>query len=352
MVHSASITSWPTAFERVYLSRHVIFLVMSVCASYVCALVPARFWWSASPYFFALTIVLLVCVLVPDIGVQVNGARRWIRVWHLSMQPSEIAKLSVPLLMGRLIIQYRATGRNRLLVTILVLLPLFLAIPLVFAEPDLGTSMYLSFVGLLLLWIAGWPLWSFLVGLVIAVPGLFVFFSMKAYQWERIRGFLSGWENANQASYQIRQSLISLSEGGIHGVGLGKGWQKLSYLPEANTDFVFSVIGEELGLLGTLCLIGIWTGFFFAGYKILSHQDRWSYQYIVGLTLLCELVLQAALNTAVVTALVPPKGISHPFLSYGGSNLFISLVCVGIVLSLGSLSSNNQKFHPLDRATV
>ena len=352
MVHSASITSWPTAFERVYLSRHVTFLVLAVCASYVCALIPARFWWSASPHFFALTIVLLVCVLVPGIGVQVNGARRWIRVWEFSIQPSEVAKLSIPLLMGRLVIQYRATLRNRVLCKILVVLPLLMAIPLILAEPDLGTSIYIFFVGLLLLWVAGWPVWNFVVGLVIAVPGLFGFFSMKAYQWERIRGFLLGWEDTGQASYQIRQSLISLSEGGTQGVGLGKGWQKLSYLPEANTDFVFSVIGEELGLLGTLCLIGIWMGFFFSGYKILRCQDCRSYQYIVGLTLLCETVLQAALNTAVVTALVPPKGISHPFLSYGGSNLFISLLGVGIILSLGSLSSDNQKFNPLDNATA
>jgi cell division protein FtsW len=269
----------------------------------------------------------------------------------LSIQPSEIAKLSVPLLMGRLVIQYRSTLSNRLLLKAVVLLPLVLVIPLVFAEPDLGTSIYLVFLGSMLLWIAGWPVWNSVVGLVIAVPGLFVFFSMKAYQWERIRGFLLGWEDADHASYQIRQSLISLSEGGIHGVGLGKGWQKLSYLPEANTDFVFSVIGEELGLLGTLCLIGIWLGFFLSGYKILSRRDRWSYQYIVGLTLLCEIVLQAALNTAVVTALVPPKGISHPFLSYGGSNLCISLVCVGIILSLGSSSSDDRKIQPFDNAT-
>jgi cell division protein FtsW len=197
-------------------------------------------------------------------------------------------------------------------------------------------------MGFLLLWIAGWPLRYFVFCLGLGVPAACLVFSIKSYQFERIRGFFLAWQDVNHAPYQIRQSLMSLSEGGLQGVGLGKGWQKLSYLPEANTDFVLSVVGEELGLLGTLCLVVIWSGFFWAGYRIICGQPRSSYHYIVGLTLLTSLVLQAAMNTAVVTAMVPPKGISHPFLSYGGSNLLVSLVAVGIILSLTSSSSESD----------
>lgn len=336
MVHSASITSWPTAFERVYLSRQATFLLIGITACYLCSLLPARFWLIAAPFIFLVTLLLLALVLFPGIGREVNGARRWIRIGGFSMQPSELAKLSVPLFMGRLIIRQRDRHWQGILGMMLVLLPLALAVPFVFLEPDLGTSVFLVAMGFLLLWFAGWPLRYFVFCLVIVLPAIGLFLSIKSYQFERIRGFLSAWQDVNHAPYQIRQSLMSLSEGGVQGVGLGKGWQKLSFLPEANTDFVVSVVGEELGLMGTICLVVIWSVFFLAGYKVLCRQPRSSYQYLVGLTLLTSLVFQAALNTAVVTAMVPPKGISHPFLSYGGSNLLVSLLAVGIILSLTS----------------
>lgn len=336
MVHSASITSWPTTFERVYLSRHAVFLIVAVCSSCVCAALPARFWWKASPYLFLLTLALLVLVLLPGVGTQVNGARRWLRAGGISIQPSEIAKLTLPLFMGRILVRHRQRIRHWFHGTVPVLAPLALAAPLVFIEPDLGTAVFLVVVASLLLWLAGWPIRNYLVCLVILLPCAGLFLSMKPYQLERIRGFVSTWRDVNLAPYQIRQSLMSLGEGGIQGVGVGKGWQKLSFLPEANTDFVFSVVGEELGLLGTSCLIVIWSGFFLSGYAILRRHDRSSYPYLVGMVLLTEFVLQAAINTAVVTAVLPPKGISHPFLSYGGSNLIVSLTAVGIILSLAS----------------
>lgn len=220
-------------------------------------------------------------------------------------------------------------------------LPLACVVPLVFLEPDLGTSVFLILTAALLLWIAGWPLRNYLFFLLLGCPLFGVFLSMKPYQLERIRGFLATWRDVNEAPYQIRQSLMSLGAGGIKGVGIGKGWQKLSFLPEANTDFVFSVVGEELGLLGTLCLVVVWCGLFLTGYRILRRQPRISFEYVVGITLLTEFVLQAAINIAVVSALVPPKGISHPFLSYGGSNLIVSLSAMGIILSLASRASTD-----------
>ena len=346
MVHSASITSWPTAFERVYLSRHAAFLVAAILSSCLCAALPARFWWHASPYVFLLTVILLGLVLVPGIGTEVNGARRWLRAGGISVQPSEIAKLALPLLMGRILVGNRHRLRHWFYGTVPLLAPLAVIAPLVFFEPDLGTTLFLGVVASLLLWIAGWPIRNYLICLLLFAPCAGLFLSMKSYQLDRIRGFLATWQDVNEAPYQIKQSLMSLGAGGIDGVGVGKGWQKLSFLPEANTDFVFSVVGEELGLLGTLCLVVIWAGFFLSGYAILRRHDRGSYQYLVGLILLTELVLQAAVNTAVVTAVLPPKGISHPFLSYGGSNLIVSLTAVGIILSLASTPRNEEPDSP------
>jgi cell division protein FtsW len=349
MVHSASITSWPTAFERVYLSRHAAFLLVAVCSSCLCAVLPARFWWKASPYLFVLTAALLILVLVPGVGTQVNGARRWLRAGGISLQPSEVAKLALPLFMGRLLVGHRQWISHWFYGTVPFLAPLVLIVSLVFLEPDLGTAVFLVVMGGLLLWLAGWPIRNYIIVLTLLGPCAGLFLSIKPYQLERLKGFVATWEDVNHAPYQIRQSLMSLGAGGIDGVGVGKGWQKLSFLPEANTDFVFSVVGEELGLLGTICLVVIWAGFFLSGYAILRRHDRSSYQYLVGMVLLIQLVLQAAVNTAVVTAVMPPKGISHPFLSYGGSNLVVSLAAVGIILSFAS-ASKSQEGHPQDIA--
>lgn len=342
MVHSASITSWPNRFEQIYLSRHAVFLCLAVCSSCFCAAMPARLWWFLSPYLFALTLLLLVLVLVPGVGTEVNGARRWLRFGGISLQPSEVAKLTLPLFLGRILVHNPQRIRHWFFGTVPLLIPLVLIVPLVFMEPDLGTSAFLVLIAALFLWLAGWPMRNFIVTLLVILPSLGGFLSMKPYQLKRLKGFAAAWRDAGEAPYQIRQSIMSLGAGGLDGVGVGKGWQKLSFLPEANTDFVFAVVGEELGLLGTLCLVLIWCGLFISGWCILRRRERNSYQYVVGMVLLTALVLQASLNTAVVTAMVPPKGIAHPFLSYGGSNLIVSLTTVGIILSLGSEPSDSS----------
>jgi cell division protein FtsW len=158
--------------------------------------------------------------------------------------------------------------------------------------------------------------------------------AMKSYQRQRITGFLQSWANFDDSPYQLKQSLVTVGTGGLYGVGLGRGWQKLSFLPEANTDFVFAVIGEELGLTGTLSLIGLWCGLYLTGLRMLSHLDHRRFAFLAGFTLLTQLAGQAMLNIAVVTAMVPPKGISHPLISAGGSSLVVSLLAIGIVLSL------------------
>jgi len=135
----------------------------------------------------------------------------------------------------------------------------------------------------------------------------------------------------------VRQSLTTLGVGGFWGMGLGEGWQKLSFLPEANTDFVFAVIGEELGLLGTLSVVVLWGGLLYFGGQLIQRAPTGSFQKTVAATLLTQLALQAIINVGVVTAMLPPKGISHPFISYGGSSLLVSCVAVGLIISMTSV---------------
>ncbi|MFK7778477.1 MAG: putative lipid II flippase FtsW [Gimesia sp.] len=334
MVHSASITSWPTEFEQVYLSKHLTFLSLAVIVAAIASYLPARFWFDRAPLLFWGTVVLLILVLIPGIGTRVNGTQRWLRLGSLSLQPSELAKIALPLLTARLMLQRRQSLKHWFKGTIPLLIPLAIIVPLVLQQPDLGTSLFLAGGVAIVLFLGGWPLRNFIVGVLCAVPLLGMLVALRPYQMKRISGFLDTWTNWQSAPYQLKQSLMALGTGGLTGSGLGKGAQKLSFLPEANTDFVFSVAGEELGLVGTLGIVGLWLGLFFAGFNIIRSQNQKSYGYVVGFTLLMQLVLQAIINVAVVTAMVPPKGISHPLISYGGTNLMVSLLSLGIIVSL------------------
>jgi cell division protein FtsW len=334
MVHSASVTSRPTDFEEVYLSRHLLFLAAGLAAAATAALLPADFWKRAAPWMFLGTLILLVAVLVPGLGVRVKGAQRWLRYGGFSLQPSELAKIALPLLTCRLIADAGPRLRGWFSGTVPLLLPTALVVPLVLIQPDLGTAAFLLGGTLLALFVAGWPLRNFILGFGASVPAAVYLLAMKPYQQRRISGFLEAWADWDTAPYQIKQSLVTFGAGGLFGTGLGKGWQKLSFLPEANTDFIFAVIGEELGLLGTLGLVVLWCALYLTGLRILSDLDNRSFEFLAGFTLLTELAAQALLNVAVVTALVPPKGISHPLISVGGSNLIVSLLSLGIVLSL------------------
>lgn len=335
MVHSASVTSRPTEFEQIYLSRHAAHLIVGVIAASLCSLLPARFWKESAVWLFVGTVVLLVAVLIPGIGTRVNDSQRWIRLGPFQMQPSELAKITLPLLLGAMLVKRQLDLRRVIAGTIPFVLPIGVVLPLVLMEPDLGTAAFLAMSSGLLMFLGGWPLRNFAMGMI---PAAFVALTLKPYQWKRITDFAAAWTDIEQASYQVKQSLLAFGSGGLMGVGIGKGWQKLSYLPEANTDFVFAVVGEELGLVGSLGLVLLWAGFFMTGMHLFRHHDRRSFEYLVGVTLLGQMVLQAVMNVAVVTSMMPTKGISHPLLSYGGSNLVISLVSIGIVVSLSKSS--------------
>lgn len=338
MVHSASVTSRPTEFEQIYLSRHVVHLVVGVLAASLCAGLPSKFWKEAAPWLFAGTVLLLVAVLIPGIGTRVKDSQRWLRFGWFQMQPSELAKVTLPLLLGAMLVKRRASLQRWISGTVPFVLPIAIALPLVLKEPDLGTAVFLAMSSGLLLFLGGWPIRNFALGLI---PAVAVALTLKPYQWKRITDFIAVWSDLEQASYQVKQSLLSLGSGGLLGVGIGKGWQKLSYLPEANTDFVFAVIGEELGLVGSLGVVLLWCGFFASGFGLFRRHERSSFEYLVGMTLLSQMVFQAAINIAVVTSMMPTKGIPHPLISYGGSNLVINLVSIGILLSLsrGTTSS-------------
>jgi cell division protein FtsW len=341
MVYSASITSWPTEFERIYLSRQLEALAVGVTLAGICGCLPPRFWRRAAPFLMALTVALLAAVLLPKIGTRVNGARRWLRYGGLQFQPSELAKITLVLYLSR---QAEFFGAKNAMATqgsrfnwkklATLTAPIAVAAGLVLNEPDLGTAVFLTVVGAMTLFIAGLPTRYFLIAGAAALPAAGLMALLRPYQMRRVTGFLAVWSDWSQVPYQLDQSLVSIGSGGLFGVGLGKGWQKLSFLPEANTDFVFSVVGEELGLVGTMGLLLLFAALYWAGLRAVREIRNDRFASTAAFVLLTQLMLQALANMAVVTALIPPKGIPLPLVSYGGSALVTSLACLGVVCSL------------------
>lgn len=348
MVYSASITSWPTEFEQIYLSRHLFRLCLGLGLGTLCAFVPSRYWFQLSPFLFVLTLVLLGMVLLPGLGKSVNGAQRWLQLGPLRFQPSDLAKITLPLFLARILGVYREKLENWFWGTLPVMIPVGLTVPLILVEPDLGTSLFLIGGCGIALFVGGWPIKYFTTSLVLLIPAAGSLLVLRPYQMKRITGFLQTWNDFEQAPYQLKQSMISLGAGGTWGEGLGKGWQKLSFLPEANTDFVFAVIGEELGLVGTVSVVLLWAGLFLMGLKLIKPLKKYGYAQIVSVTLLSQMILQAMINMTVVTALVPPKGIPLPLISYGGTNLIVSLMTLGIIVSLARTTPEEEFVSNLD----
>jgi cell division protein FtsW len=334
MVQSASLTSRPSRLDEFFLTRHLMWIGVATGAAWCASRLTADQLERSARTFFWCFVLLIAAVLIPGIGTRINGAQRWIRFAGLSLQPSELGRLILPMVAAAEVLRQKRSGPMTLDGLPRTLLPLLVSIPLVVAEPDLGAAVFLTIAFLLALFFAGWPLRYFALCGLLLVPAAAGLLVLRPYQLERITGFLETWQNPAAAPWQIRQSLLSLGSGGLLGTGIGRGWQKLSYLPEANTDFVFAVIGEELGLVGTLTVCCVWIAFYFTGRSVLAHLPRESFAWIVGTTLLTQLVLQAMANIAVTVALVPPKGVPHPLVSYGGTNLLVSLCAVGFIIGL------------------
>lgn len=284
----------------------------------------------------AIGLILILCVL--GLGYvllqsRVNGAHRWFRLGLLSFQPSEISKLAVLMFIAAFLQEYESEI-NR---PIRRLLPFGLVVGLfaglIAIEPDFGQAFCICLIAALLLFVAGLA-WQYLaVSVLLALPVFYIFVVRVPYHLERIKAFLNPFYDPLGSTWQISQSLIAVGSGGFHGLGLGGSVQKLHFLPEASSDFIFAVIGEELGLLGTSVVTIAFVIFFYRGMRIaLRSPDRFGFYLGLGITLM--IVLQGFINISMVLAMIPTKGIALPFISQGGSSLLFNLIATGILLNL------------------
>jgi len=285
-----------------------------------------------------LSIVLLVLVLVPGVGTVVGGARRWLRLPGLSLQPAEIAKFTWVVYLAYSLAKKREKVATFSIGFLPHLLLAGLLVALCMAEPDFGSSVELLVLLFILLFAAGTKV-SYLVGSVLlALPMAYAAIAHSPYRWARIKAFLDPWAHRHDIGYQVAQSLISVGSGGLFGLGLGESRQKLFFLPEAHTDFIFSIIGEELGLLGAVATIVLYGIVVWRGTRAALRAPETFGTYL-GLGLTAMLGFQAAVNMSVAMGMLPTKGLTLPFISYGGCSLVISMAAAGVLLSLSASSA-------------
>ncbi len=338
MVTSASMDWSQRNFGNIfYVSiRHGIFLCLGGAVAWVVLRIPLSVWRTFSALLVILSLALLVLVLIPGVGREINGSIRWLSLGFMNAQPSEFAKLATILYMASYLDRRRDEVQSKWSGFIKPLFVLSLLAVLLLLEPDFGAVVVLMLATLGLLFLGGVKAGQFIITAVAVISASVLILLSSPYRLKRLTGYWQPWteENVYGSGYQLTQSLIAFGRGEFSGVGLGNSIQKLFYLPEAHTDFVFAIWAEETGLLGSLIILGLFVFVFVKGMKLgrrAFQADQFFAAYIAyGLALLIG--FQAFINLGVNVGLLPTKGLTLPFVSYGGSSLLICFVSLGLLL--------------------
>ncbi len=319
-----------------YFTRHMVYIVIALIAGGVTLLVPMSVWQRYSGWLLVLGFVVLILVLIPGIGREVNGSRRWIGVGAFNIQPSELAKLFMVIFIAGFLVRRKEEVKQRLRG---LLKPLFLAALmalLFYFEPDFGAVVVMLGSVVVMLYLGGVRLLLSLPLLCILLAVLGYVVRFESYRMARLASFTNPWEDQYGAGYQLTQALIAFGRGEWIGLGLGNSIQKQFFLPEAHTDFVFSVLAEELGMLGALTTLGL---FVFVSIRALfigvwAEQAKQYYSAYVAYGLALLWIGQVVINLGVNVGLLPTKGLTLPFISYGGSSLVVCCISLAILLRI------------------
>lgn len=343
MVYSASIAMpenprFAKYTHTYFLTRHVMWLAISFVAALLAFQVPVATWEKAAPWLFVVSLILLIAVLIPHVGKVVYGARRWISLGPLSFQPSELAKFAVLLYAADYMVRkmdvkerfFRAVAPMGVAVAVVGLLLL--------AEPDMGAFMVIAVIAMGILFLGGVNARMFFLIATVLVVAFGLMIALSDWRRERIFAYLDPWseKNALAKGYQLTHSLIAIGRGEIFGVGLGGSVEKLHWLPEAHTDFLLAVIGEEFGLVGVVCVIGL----FLWLTRRMMHIGRQAialdrvFAGLVAQGVGIWMGFQAFINMGVNLGALPTKGLTLPLMSYGGSAILVNLVALAVVLRI------------------
>lgn len=331
---SLSIAEVQTGSPHHFLVRQLSLLALALFAAYICFQIPMTFWEKLAPWLLVLAFLSLALVLVPGIGVTVNGARRWIDAVVLRLQPSEFAKLAFLIYLAG----YLKHHQNQLadvMQGFLKPIGVFAVFALLLLlEPDFGSVVVLAVSAFGLMFLAGVKLYQFLVLLLLGGASLGALAIYSPYRLARLTTFVDPWQDPFASGFQLVQALIAFGRGGWFGVGLGSSVQKLSFLPEAHTDFLFAVMAEELGLLAVFLVIALFGFIVLRSFRIANRCLVLGMPFAAYLTYAVALMMgaQAFINIGVNMGVLPTKGLTLPLMSYGGSSILITCVCCALLL--------------------
>jgi len=337
MVYSASSA---LALERYgsdyyFLKRQAVFSLMGILVLVAFSYIPFRLYRPLTYPILGAAMVMLAVVAFTGLGVTVGGASRWLQLGPVRFQPSELARLALVIYMA-----YSMSKKDEQLRDFYVgFFPHFIVAGLFFvllmAQPDFGSAVVFGALTWIMLFVGGCRLTHLISVILFVAPMAFLFLTQAEYRMRRLMSFLDPWKYTSDEGYQIVHSLMAFGSGGITGAGVGKGYQKLFYLPEPHTDFIFSVVGEELGLIGVMVVILLYGIMLMRGVQIARNaKDPFGSFLAMGITV--TLGLQVCINMGVALGLLPTKGLTLPFLSYGGTSLLINMAAIGIMMNVGA----------------
>jgi cell division protein FtsW len=319
-----------------YLARHAVFLSVALGAAITVFLIPARWWQKAAPWLFVICVALLVVVLIPGLGRDVNGARRWLALPVISVQPSELVKLAAVLYAADYTTRKHPVMKSFKKGLLPMLAVMLLVSWLLLREPDFGALIVIAVTAFGILFLGGMNGRHFaaLVGMLAAGSALLIVSS--PYRMQRIFGFMDPWADPLGRGYQLSHALIAFGRGEWLGVGLGASVEKLHYLPEAHTDFLLAVIAEELGFAGVALVIGLFVWIVARAFAIgrQATQNERHFASLVAQGIGIWIGFQALVNMGVNMGLLPTKGLTLPLMSYGGSGLLVNFVALAILLRI------------------
>lgn len=316
--------------------RHAIYLIIALIAGFVASKVSVELWQRSDKYLLLLSFIILTLIIIPGVGVTANNATRWLAIGPLTLQGSEVAKLGVIVYLGSYLVRQNDLVRSKWSGFLNPMAIMMAMVVLLIKEPDFGAVVVLMSAALGMLFLGGVRLWQFIITLV-GVGGLCVVLVMSSqYRMQRLYSYLDPWSDQFGDGYQLTQALIAFGRGEWFGLGLGDSIQKLFYLPEAHTDFIFAILAEELGFIGCLLVLSIYVvligRILFIARKAESMSQSFSAYVAYGVSIVFS--AQLFINVGVNIGLLPTKGLTLPFLSYGGSSLLVSCVLIGLVLRI------------------
>ncbi len=313
-----------------YLKYQSIFFIIGIILMIIISKVNYNFYYKYSNIILFISFILLVLVLIPGIGSIRNGSRSWFGIGSLGIQPSEASKISLIIFTSKYLSK---NSIKKVLDIIPILLILLIFFGLIMLQPDLGTATILFISIILILFIGGAPKKFFITLGVLGIIGIVGLIVIAPYRMDRITSFINPWKDPLGTGFQMIQSLYAIGPGGLLGTGYLNSIQKHFYLPEPQTDFIFSIICEEFGVVGSIIVVSLFSILLYRGIKISNNSNDLFSKYL-SFGIIFQLIFQAIMNLSVVVGLIPVTGVTLPFLSYGGSSLLISMISIGIVLNI------------------